>query len=280
MFSAFERMVAMRYLRARRQEGFISVIAGFSLLGIGLGVATLIIVMSVMNGFRHEILSNILGMNGHLAVYAGEGPLVDVDRAVRAVAGLAEVRSVMPTVEGQVMVTAAAQAAGALVRGVRPEDLRARPIIADNIVAGSLDGFAGEDVVAIGSRLARRLGLAAGDPITAISPQVTTTMVGAVPRMKAYRVGDLPDRWHALTTAFVHAARCGAIVSRPARWQPRGHGRRSDWWRGARRYPGGALGYRWSTAAGHAASLFKVDCNVVALILTLSSSPPSTSFPA
>ena len=188
MFSAFERMVAMRYLRARRQEGFISVIAGFSLLGIGLGVATLIIVMSVMNGFRHEILSNILGMNGHLAVYAGEGPLADFDRVGQAVAGLAEVRSVMPTVEGQVMVTAAAQAAGALVRGVRPEDLRVRPIIADNIVAGSLDDFAGEDVVAIGSRLARRLGLAAGDSITAISPQVTTTIVGSVPRMKAYRV--------------------------------------------------------------------------------------------
>ena len=106
VFGAFERMVAMRYLRARRQEGFISVIAGFSLLGIALGVATLIIVMSVMNGFRHELLSRILGLNGHMAVYAELGPVLDYQAVAQRLAAVKGVVQTTPTVEGQVMATA------------------------------------------------------------------------------------------------------------------------------------------------------------------------------
>ena len=119
IFGAFERMVAMRYLRARRQEGFISVIAGFSLLGIALGVATLIIVMSVMNGFRHELLSRILGLNGHMAVYAELGPVLDYEALAERLAAIPDVVQTTPTVEGQVMATAHGGATGALVRGVR-----------------------------------------------------------------------------------------------------------------------------------------------------------------
>ena len=106
IFGAFERMVAMRYLRARRQEGFISVIAGFSLLGIALGVATLIIVMSVMNGFRHELLSRILGLNGHMAVYAELGPVLDYQAVAERLSKVRGVVETVPTVEGQVMATA------------------------------------------------------------------------------------------------------------------------------------------------------------------------------
>jgi len=188
MFSAFERLVAMRYLRARRREGFINVIAGFSLLGIALGVATLIIVMSVMNGFRAELLGRILGLNGHISVTSIEGPLAKFDDVAMALRGLPEIRSVTPLIEGQVMVTSGGQAAGAVVRGMRAEDLRAHKVIADHIVEGSLDGFAGIDTIALGVRLARHLGVGVGDRVTLITPQGQTTVMGSIPRMKTYDV--------------------------------------------------------------------------------------------
>jgi lipoprotein-releasing system permease protein len=190
IFGPFERMVAFRYLRARRQEGFVSVIAIFSLLGIALGVATLIIVMAVMNGFRSDLVGRILGLNGHLAVYGETNRLSDFDAVaakVRAVPGITEAT---PLVEGQVMATSPNAAAGALVRGIRPDDIRARKLIAEHIVAGSLAEF-GDDGIAVGGRLARRLGLNAGDRITLISPEGTDTAFGTVPRLKTYRIAAL-----------------------------------------------------------------------------------------
>jgi lipoprotein-releasing system permease protein len=181
-------MMAARYLRARRQEGFISVIAGFSLLGIALGVATLIIVMAVMNGFRQELFARILGLNGHLTIYGTTEPLGDFDRIATAVRTLPGVISATPLIEGQVMATANNVAGGALVRGIRPEDLRARTRIAENIKRGSLAEFDGEDAVAVGSGMARRLGLAIGDNLTLISPQGNITAFGTVPRLRAYKV--------------------------------------------------------------------------------------------
>ncbi len=189
MFSPFERLVAFRYLRARRKEGFINVIAVFSLLGIALGVATLIIVMSVMNGFRAELMGRILGLNGHLSIAAPAGePITDFDDLVQKVKVVPGVVSATPIVEGKVMVTANERASGALVRGVRPEDIKARKIIADNIKAGSLESFAGPDVVAIGEPMARSLGVQVGGEITLISPQSTTTAFGSLPRMKSYEI--------------------------------------------------------------------------------------------
>src|ERR1700730_15352832 len=141
IFGAFERMVAFRYLRARRQEGFVSVIAIFSLLGIALGVATLIIVMSVMNGFRADLIGRILGLNGHLGVYGEAGPLIEFDAAAAKVRQVPGVASATPLIEGQVMATGASGGgAGAIVRGIRPDDLRNRKLIAEHIVAGSLAG--------------------------------------------------------------------------------------------------------------------------------------------
>ncbi|MGH7030545.1 MAG: ABC transporter permease, partial [Stellaceae bacterium] len=147
IFNTFERMVAFRYLRARRAEGFVSVIAIFSLLGIALGVATLIIVMSVMNGFRADLMSRILGLNGDLGVYAQTGSLGDFDAAAQKVRRVPGVTAAIPTVEGQVMATTDAGASGALVRGIRPEDLQALRLVSGRIVAGSLAGF-GDDGVA------------------------------------------------------------------------------------------------------------------------------------
>ena len=188
IFSPFERMVAARYLRPRRKEGFISVIAGFSFLGIALGVATLIIVMSVMNGFREELLNRILGLNGHLEVYAAQGALINYDAAAEVVRGIPGVVQVAPMIEGQVMATAAGRTSGAVVRGIKPEDLRDRKILATHITQGSIDDFKGEDAVVIGARLAQRLGVNVGDNITLIAPEGRPTAFGTVPRMRAYKV--------------------------------------------------------------------------------------------
>jgi lipoprotein-releasing system permease protein len=190
IFGAFERMVAFRYLRARRQEGFVSVIAIFSLLGIALGVATLIIVMSVMNGFRADLLARILGLNGDLGVYAVSGGLADFDAAAEKLREIPGITRVTPLIEGQVMATSDAGAAGALVRGIRPDDLRSLPLLADHIVQGTLADFGG-DGVAVGDRLARRLGIAVGSPITVISPEGTATAFGTMPRVKTYHVEAL-----------------------------------------------------------------------------------------
>jgi lipoprotein-releasing system permease protein len=191
MFGPFERMVAMRYLRPRRQEGFVSVIAFFSLIGIALGVATLIIVMSVMNGFRHELLGRILGLNGHLTVYGTTEGLSEFDALAARVADIPGVVAVNPMIDNQVMVTAQGVARGAVVRGFRPEDLRTKEIIADNIRAGSLDAFTGDDAVLIGTRLAERLGVDVGDRISVISPKGNVTAFGTVPRLRAYRIVGL-----------------------------------------------------------------------------------------
>ena len=190
IFNTFERMVAFRYLRARRAEGFVSVIAIFSLLGIALGVATLIIVMSVMNGFRAELVGRILGLNGHLAVYGEGARLTGFETAAERVRQVPGVVSATPLIEGQVMATADAGASGALVHGIRPEDIRERKLISSHIVAGSLAEF-GDDEIAVGERLARRLGVGVGGRITLISPEGTDTAFGTMPRLKTYTVAAL-----------------------------------------------------------------------------------------
>jgi lipoprotein-releasing system permease protein len=189
MFSAFERAVAFRYLRARKGERFVSVIAIFSLVGIALGVATLIIVMSVMGGFRQELLGRILGLNGHLGVYGVERNLSQYDEVARRVRALPGVTSATPIVEGQVLITSEqGGASGGLARGIRPADLRSRALVAGNIQGGSLDAFEGEDAIVIGTRLAQRLRVAVGDRVSLVSPQGRTTVFGTVPRVRAYRV--------------------------------------------------------------------------------------------
>jgi lipoprotein-releasing system permease protein len=193
IFSAFERMVAMRYLRARRQEGFISVIAMFSLLGIALGVATLIIVMAVMNGFRAELLGRILGLNGHVNVYASAGgPIRGWDDVSARIARVPGVTAVAPMIEGQALVSVRGAASGAVVRGTRPEDFARRPVMAGRIVQGDASAFGGDDI-AIGIRMAQRLGLLVGDQMTLISPRGTPTAFGTAPRLKAFRIGAVFD---------------------------------------------------------------------------------------
>jgi lipoprotein-releasing system permease protein len=188
MFTAFERLVAMRYLRARRQEGYISFFAIITVTGIALGVAALIIVMSVMNGFRAELMGRILGLNGHMTLYSNSGAMSDFDAVAARIREVPGVLLATPIAEGQVMATAHSVSSGTVVRGLRLKDLRQRPLIAGNIKQGSLDDFTGVDAIAIGSRMAQRMRLKVGDEITLISPQTTATLVGSVPRIKIYDI--------------------------------------------------------------------------------------------
>ncbi|MEE8270187.1 MAG: lipoprotein-releasing ABC transporter permease subunit [Alphaproteobacteria bacterium] len=193
MFSPFERWVAFRYLRARRREGFISIIAGFSLGGIGLGVAALIIVMSVMNGFRQELIGTVLGVSGHLAVYGHGGRLEQYDDLAERLRALDDVLLVAPTVDGEALVTYGGSSTPAAVRGVRPEDFLTRPSVADDLRIRDPADFGGTEVIAIGSRMAQRLGVDIGDELTLIVPQVNATAFGSVPRMRAYQIAAIFD---------------------------------------------------------------------------------------
>jgi lipoprotein-releasing system permease protein len=187
-FSPFEWMLSLRYLRARRKEGFISVIAGFSFLGIMLGVATLIIVMAVMNGFRKELLDKILGLNGHLLIQPLEKPLTDWEEVAARVAGVKGIRLAAPIVEGQALASSPFNAGGVLIRGIRLMDLEKLPSIANNIKQGTLKGFDEDMGVVIGRRLADQLSLRSGDNITLVAPRGAVTPMGTTPRIKVYKI--------------------------------------------------------------------------------------------
>jgi lipoprotein-releasing system permease protein len=187
-FSPFEWMLSLRYLRARRKEGFISVIAGFSFLGIMLGVATLIIVMAVMNGFRTELLDKILGLNGHLLIQPLEKPLTDWEEVSARINGVKGVKLAAPIVEGQALASSPFNSGGVLVRGIRLMDLEKLPSVINNIKQGSLGGFDDGQGVAIGRRLADQLSLRAGDNITLVAPKGAVTPMGTTPRIKVYKI--------------------------------------------------------------------------------------------
>jgi lipoprotein-releasing system permease protein len=187
-FAPFEWLISLRYLRARRKEGFISVIAGFSFLGIMLGVATLIIVMAVMNGFRKELLDKILGLNGHLLVQPLESPLTDWKVVAERINTVQGIRLAAPIVEGQALATSPFGATGVLVRGIRSEDLTNITSIARNIKQGTLEGFDEGQGLAIGRRLADTLSLRAGDNVTIVAAKGAITPMGTLPRTKTYRV--------------------------------------------------------------------------------------------
>jgi lipoprotein-releasing system permease protein len=187
-FAPFEWLVALRYLRARRKEGFISVIAGFSFIGIMLGVATLIIVMAVMNGFRQELFSKMLGLNGHVVVHSIDGNFTGFDDVAARVRGVPGVKYALPLIEGQVMISTPSTSSGALVRGLREADLKQLNAVAGNIRFGTLDGFDSQAGVALGSRLANELNVKLGDQVTLLSPRGASTALGTAPRVKRYPI--------------------------------------------------------------------------------------------
>ena len=188
MVPYFERFIAFRYLGSKRKEGLISVIAWFSLVGIALGVATLIIVMSVMNGFRTELLTRILGLNGHITVYDRQAPIKDFSQLALRIGEIPSVLYVTPQIQGQAMIMIDGKATGVLMRGLDPLIMQNKSLIKKNIVAGKLKEFgSGADIV-IGKRLADRIGVAPGDKVLLISPTSSTTAFGNMPRIKAFKV--------------------------------------------------------------------------------------------
>jgi lipoprotein-releasing system permease protein len=187
-FAPFEWMLSLRYLRARRREGFISVIAAFSFLGIMLGVATLITVMAVMNGFRAELLDKILGLNGHIMVQPLDSPLTDYEAVSQRIAGIPGVVLAAPLIEGQALASSPFSSTGVQVRGMRAADLSRLGSVARNITSGTLDGFDQGQAVVLGERLAENLSLRTGDTVTLVSPRGAVTPMGTMPRIKAYKI--------------------------------------------------------------------------------------------
>ena len=188
IFSKFERMTAGRYLRAKRKEGFISVITGFAFTGIALGVATLIIVMSVMNGFKSELLSRILGINGHIMIMsAPDFPFTNYQQAINEIEEIDGIKTAIPMIEKQILISTGRTAQGAMVRGIEKESLLKKQVLRNGISNININDFSGNSVI-IGQRLADKLGIYAGDEITLISPNGKVTAFGTVPRMKSYLV--------------------------------------------------------------------------------------------
>ncbi|MEC8565917.1 MAG: ABC transporter permease, partial [Pseudomonadota bacterium] len=223
-FNRLEWQLAGRYLRARRRESFISIIAIISFLGIMLGVATLIVVMAVMNGFRADLLDRILGVSGHVVARPWNGQFEDRAATVARLQKLPPVVLATPLVDGQAMMSSGQAVRGVILRGMLTDALKRLPALAGNVRAGALDDLSQSGRVAIGLRLAERYGIGVGDPVTLIAPRGTVTPFGTTPRIKQFRVAaifsiglseyDLNIVFSGLETAqgfFSESAQSGAI---------------------------------------------------------------------
>ncbi|MDR2766083.1 MAG: lipoprotein-releasing ABC transporter permease subunit [Holosporaceae bacterium] len=182
-----ELLIAWRYIKSKRREKFISAMAFFSLMGVALGVATLIIVTSVMNGFRLEFTERVIGFNGHLALHPVRNS-GNYASAVEEVLSIRGVRQAIPVVERQALISNGRTVRGSMTYGLRPQDLVRKPLIADNLTRGSLNDFIGDDVIVIGEALAVRARLSIGDRITVMAPEMDETGFGHMPRKKTFRL--------------------------------------------------------------------------------------------
>ncbi len=192
MIAAYERMIAWRYLRPKRGEGGMFLVATFSLLGIMLGVAALVLVTSVMNGFRAELLGRILGVNGHALVLGYSGRIDEWQPLLEKIRATPGIIRATPMIERQLMATRQNNASGVILRGIFPDDLKSNPLLMDSVTAGSLDSFKGDaPVVAVGAGLARQLYLKVGDSLTLISPEGNATPFGTTPRISSFEVGAI-----------------------------------------------------------------------------------------
>ena len=205
MFTPLERLLAFRYLRSRRSEGFISVIAWFSFAGITLGVATLIIVMSVMNGFRAELVNRILGLNGHLGISSTlANGIDDYETLTSYIAQNPNILAATPQIESQVLVSANNVTIGAVVRGVIWSDLAIRAPLWDSITDEIITRFRDDKAILIGKTMARNLNLAQGDRITLLAPKGRTTAFGSIPTRQSFIIGGIFDvGMHEYDSSFV-----------------------------------------------------------------------------
>ena len=190
LFKPFELYLAFRYLRSKKTEGFISLSTWFSFIGIALGVATLIIVMSVMNGFREELVNRILGINGHLVVYPSNGKLIsNYNDVSKKVSDDNNVFSVIPQIDGQGLARSKDYISGVMIRGIRSTDLPAKKLLWDNLNKLSKNNFKTKNEIIIGSRLAKRLNVMVGDKITIVSANGIKTALGIIPQKQIFKIG-------------------------------------------------------------------------------------------
>ena len=190
ILNRYERMIAKRYLLPGKGEGFIFLVASISLGAVALGVAALIIVMSVMNGFRAELFDKIVGLNGHAVIQGYDGRLGDWQSVAEAARKTPGVTSALPLIEQPLMASANGRVEGVLVRGVRLQDIRSNRVMNENVKSGDMRSITpGSGSIAIGSRLAQALGAYPGSEISLISPEGRATPIGTVPRIVSYRVG-------------------------------------------------------------------------------------------
>ena len=208
MFGSFERMVAKRYLRARKGERFVSIIAIFSLIGIALGVGTLIVVMAVMNGFKADLLGRILGLNGDLSVYSQsyDGPtsLREYNNLSNRIEQMPHITSAIPFIEGQVLINAGNFNSGGMVRGMTASGLKKLKVISKTLDPTVLKQFQGDDVIIIGETLAEQANLGVGSRLTLISPKGSATVMGNIPRIKSYRIiGIFDSGMHEYNSSYV-----------------------------------------------------------------------------
>jgi len=187
-FSRFEWMLAGRYLRSRRRDTFISVISALTLIGVALGVATLIVVMSVMNGFRDELLTKILGLNGHFTAYPIDQKFTDYDDTAMKLEKVDGVLYAIPYVEGQALASGQQDSTGVSVRGISAASIDKLKLMKNGAVLGGWDQWDKSNGVAIGQRLAEKLGVSIGDPITIVNPNGTNTPFGKTPQIRSYPV--------------------------------------------------------------------------------------------
>jgi lipoprotein-releasing system permease protein len=193
IFTAFERMMAFRYLRARKSESFVSVISAFSFLGIMLGVATLIIVMSVMNGFRAELTGRVLGLNGHMNVVGSTGSISPYDNWVKIIQNIDGIDQVLPQIEKQVLFSSNGASSGVMARGLTLESFHAKPVLNESIIAGDMNAFNEGQGVIVGRELARRFSLVPGDDIVLLSPQGKASPFGTIPKSRKFVVSAIFD---------------------------------------------------------------------------------------
>lgn len=191
MFNRLERMIAWRYLRSIKQEKSISIIASFSLIGITLGVAALIIVMAVMNGFHKEIAAKMTGFGGDITISSSEGEIINFNSVIEKLKLIKQVTVITPLIEKQVMITNSNYTTGGLVKAINQNDLEHRKLIADNIIKGSLDSLQNKNKIIIGIELAAALNLTVGDRLKLIAPSETQTMIGMIPRIKDFEIGAI-----------------------------------------------------------------------------------------
>ena len=193
-FNQTEQMIAFRYIKSRRVEGFISIAAWFSLIGIMLGVATLIVVMSVMNGFRTELVDRILGINGHLVVYEKNEPYVsNYNQVINKISDIKNVIAVTPHLEGQALAKSKSTVSGVIIRGVNWSDLAAKKLLWKSLTQLTIDNYKNNEDIIIGYRLAQRLNVNVGDFISLISPNGMETALGILPIKKNFKIGGFFD---------------------------------------------------------------------------------------